>query len=224
MELQPRGWFNSLRFLVTRPAFIWINGLTLGVLGALGWFARASGKTYRFSALFKDPYSGGPFYQAFFTNFSEVIWCIALAICLFCFGLMRSLDRRYDWFFLATAGVIAMLLLDDLQRISLVVKYGLGIPKVAMYGLYMAVIAIYTWLFRRRIARDTPYPLLLIMVGMFLISAMSDVFGNENRQPGRFALFEDGTKLVGLMNLMLYCWLVGQQEVKRLVARAGGDR
>lgn len=224
MELQSRGWFNSLRFLVTRPAFIWINGLTLGVLGALGWFARASGKIYRFSALFKDPYSGGPFYQAFFTNFSEVIWCISLAICLFCFGLMKSLDRRYDWFFLATALVIAMLLLDDLQRISLVVRYGLGVPKGLMYALYTTVIAVYAWLFRRRIAKDTPYPLLLIMVGMFVVSAMSDVFGNAKQQPGRFALFEDGTKLIGLMNLMLYCWLVGQQEVKRLISKAAGDR
>jgi len=224
MALPTLGWFNSLWLLVTRPAFIWLNGLTLGVLGALGWFAKASGKSYRFVVLFKDPYAGGPFYQAFFTNFSEVIWCIALAICLFCFGLMKSLGRRYDWFFLATAAVIAMLLLDDMQRISLVAKYGLGVPKIVMYGLYVTVIAIYAWLFRRRIAKDTPYPLLLIMVGMFAISATSDVFGNAKQQPGRFALFEDGTKLIGLVNLMLYCWLVGQQEIKRLIIRPAGDR
>lgn len=221
--LQPKLWFGSLRPLVTHPAFIWVNGFTLGVLGVLGFYARASGKTYRFSVLFEDPYVGGPFYKALFTNFSEVMWCIALGICLFCFGLMRSLNRRYDWFFIGTALVIAMLLLDDMQRISLVLKYGWGVPKALMYSVYVGAIAVYTWVFRRRIVRDTPFPLLLIMVGMFLISALADVFGNKS-QPGRFALFEDGTKLLGLMNLVLYCWLVGQQEVKRLVGAARGDR
>lgn len=218
--LQPKLWLHSLRPLVTHPAVIWVNGVTLGILGVLGFYARASGKTYRFSELFVDPYSGGPFYRSLFTNFSEVMWCIALGICLFCFGLMRSLNRRYDWFFMATAFVIVMLLLDDLQRISLVLKYGWGIPKVYMYAVYMGAIGIYTWVFRRRIIRETPFPLLLIMVGMFLISALSDVFGNAKTQPGRFALFEDGTKLLGLMNLVLYCWLVGQQEVKQLIKSA----
>lgn len=220
MVLQPKSRFYGLRLLFTSPAFIWVNGLTLGILGVLGFYARAVGKTQGFSMLFDDPYTGGPFYESLFTNFSEVMWCIALGICLFCFGLMRSLNRRYDWFFLATAAVIAMLLLDDLQRISLVLKYGFGLPKGVMYVVYMGAIAAYTWIFRRRIIRDTPFPLLLIMVAMFLISAVSDVFGNSSRQPGRFAMLEDGTKLLGLMNLLLYCWLVGQQEVKRLIAKA----
>lgn len=218
--LQPKFWLHSLRPIYSHPAFIWVNGITLAVLGVLGSYARASGKTYRFSELFKDPYSGGPFYQSFFTNFSEVMWCIALGICLFCFGLMRSLDRRYDWFFMGTAFVIAMLLLDDIQRVSLVLKYGWGVPKAYMYAVYVGAIAVYTWVFRRRIVKDTPFPLLLLMVGLFLISAFADVSGNASRQPGRFALFEDGTKLLGLMNLVLYCWLVGQQEVRRLLSNA----
>lgn len=220
MTLQPRSWFHSLRPLVTRPAFIWVNGITIGLLGVLGFYARASSKTYRFSLLFRDPYVSGPFYQSFFTNFSEVMWCIALGICLFCFGLMRSLDRRYDWFFIATAAVISMLLLDDLQRISLVLKYSLGWPKGLMYGVYILVVGAYTWIFRRRLLRDTPFPLLLLTVGLFVMSALADISGYERRKPGTFAMLEDGTKLLGLMNLVLYCWLVGQQEVKRLVAKA----
>lgn len=216
MVLQPGGWFSSLRCLAKSPGFIWINGLTLGMLGALGLYASLAHKTKGFAAMFRDPFSGGPIHHGLFTNFSEVVWCVALGICLFCFGLLRSLDRRYDWFLLATAGVIAMLLFDDLQRISLRLMYGPGIPKGVMYGLYMLVIAAYAHGFRRRILRDTPYPILLITVAMFLISALSDVGGNANRLPGRFALLEDGTKLLGLMNLVLYCWWVGQQEVQRL--------
>ncbi|NJN31331.1 MAG: hypothetical protein HC824_13575 [Synechococcales cyanobacterium RM1_1_8] len=204
---------------MTHPAFIWVNALTIGLLGLIGFYARASSKTYRFYLLFRDPYVGGPFYQSLFTNFSEVMWCIALGICLFCFGIMRSLNRRYDWFFLATAGIIAMLLLDDLQRITLVLHYTMGVPKAVMYGLYMGVIGAYSWIFRRRLVRETPFPLLLITVGLFVFSALADVSGYERRKPGTFAMLEDGTKLLGLMNLVLYCWLVGQQEIKRTMRR-----
>lgn len=220
MALQPRNWFSSLRPLVTRPAFIWVNGLTIGLLGLLGFYARASSKTYRFYLLFRDPYVGGPFYQSLFTHVSEVMFCLALGICLFCFGIMRSLNRRYDWFFLATAGIIAMLLLDDLQRISLMLHDVLGVPKAAMYGLYLLIVGSYIWIFRRRLLQDTPFPLLMMTASLFVISALADASGYERRKPGTFAMLEDGTKLLGLMNLLLYCWLVGQQAIKRLVTKA----
>lgn len=222
MALQPKGGFYSalkaLNPLFTRPSFIWINGLTLGVLSAFGLYAMLTDKSYRFYLLFQKHYTGGPVYKSLFANFSLVMWCFTLAICLFCFGLTKSLKRRYDWFFLATAGVTAMLFLDEIQRLSLSLRLDLGTPKVLMYCLYAVVVVVYGWLFRHRIGRDTPFPLLIITAVLFVISAVADLFSKGHAvSEAQFAMLEDGTKLVGVMNLLLYCWLVGQQEIRRWV-------
>jgi hypothetical protein len=223
IDLQNRSKWNSLQRLVRSPGFVWSNGISLGLLGALGIYARLFSKGPAFSRLFADPYVNQNFiYLGLLTNLSEVLWCIALAICLFSFGVVRSLrsPRSSDAFFLATAFIIAMLLLDDLQRVTLALTYGLGVPKVITYAAYGLMLLSYAWIFRRHIRRNTPYPLLLITLAFFLVSGLTDLTDARFHfvyAEGPTSMLEDGTKLIGLLNLVLFCWKLGQQEILQAV-------
>lgn len=223
MELQTRSKVHSLQRLIRSPGFVWVNGISLGLLGALGLYARIFSKGPGFSRLFADPYLNSRFvYLGLLTNVSEVVWCVALAICLFSFGVVRSLrpGRSSDLFFLATAFVIAVLLLDDIQRVTLVLTYSVGIPKVISYGCYGIMLLAYALIFRRHIIRHTPYHLLLITLFCFGLSTVTDLVVSAlkiKHIEGPTSLLEDGTKLLGLLNLVLFCWKTGQQEIIQTV-------
>ncbi len=209
---------NSLQRLIRSPGFIWVNGLSIGFLGALGLYARIFSKGVGFSLLFSDPFIGRPLYQGLFTNVSEVIWCVAFSICLFSFGMVRSLrpPRQADRFLLATAFLILFLLLDDIQRITLILHYEFGLPKILMLGFYGIIAIAYATVFRRYILQRTPYFLLIITIVFFVISSLADVATELFRivnQLGPMAMLEDGSKMIGLLNLVLFCWKVGQQEI-----------
>lgn len=229
MELQRSPMGNSLQRLIRSRGFVWVNGITLGLLGSLALYARLFSKGPGFSRLFADPYTNSHFiYLGLLTNLSEVMWCVALAICWFSFGVVRSLrpGRPSDWFLVATALVISVLLLDDIQRVTLVLTYGLGLPKFFSYGCYALMFVAYAWIFRRHIRRHTPYHLLLITLACFLVSGLTDLVDARlhlTQAEGPTSMLEDGTKLVGLLNLVLFCWKLGQQEIIEAVQGQSSD-
>ncbi len=214
---------NSIQRLVRSRGFIWVNGISVGFLAALGVYARLFSKGPGFSRLFADPYTNSRFvYLGLLTNLSEVVWCIALAICLFSFGVVRSLrpGRPSDFFFLGTAFVISVLLLDDLQRVTLALAYGVGIPKFVSYLSYGLMFGLYFLIFRKYITRHTPYHLLLLTLFCFCISTVTDLlvsFLHITNIEGPTSMLEDGSKLLGLLNLVLFCWKTGQQEIIQAV-------
>lgn len=206
------GWGTSVVGpIVTHPVFLGLNGSILLLFALLTVFAKLSDSGWRVVLLFSDPFLSRPFYTGFFTNVSEVLWCIALGICLFSAGVAHSMTGRSQAFLLATALVIFALLLDDLQRLTLILRDSLGVPKVVMYGLYTLGVAAYLGRFGRWIRRESPYPLLVLMAVMFVISATTDLLPNDLQ--GTAAMLEDGTKLIGLVNLVMYCWWVGQAAI-----------
>ena len=156
--------------------------------------------------LFSEPYSIP--YEGMLTEISEIVWCFPIALCFFSASLSRHRPlRRY---LICFGTFLALLLVDDAFRITLILNSLLDIPKVLMYGFYSAVgvaIAAYFW----RTILTTPYVLLMIAGSLLTLSAAADVLPINGI--GTPIMLEDGTKLLGLVNLTLYCWKSAKSAV-----------
>ena len=164
------------------------------------------------SRLFRESFNFEYPYIGLLTSLSEVLWCISASICLFSFTVTKitSPRQRNNWFLLFSAIALITLLVDDIFRLTLMASFYLGIPKLLMYAVYGTFFIFYALMFSKRVLK-TPYLLLLISLFLFALSGMTDIIHLEGR--GAPIILEDGTKLLGLLNLALYFWQVCQQEI-----------
>jgi len=198
--------------------FFWIlNGLCVSLFLLLLIYVRYSdqgsgSRVQVVSRLFREPFNFEYPYIGLLTSLSEVLWCISASICLFSFTVtkMTSPRQRNNWFLLLSAIALIILLIDDIFRLTLMTTFYLGVPRIVMYAAYGSFFAFYTFMFSKRILK-TPYLLLLISLSLFALSGMTDIIHLEGR--GAPIILEDGTKLLGLLNLALYFWKVSQQEI-----------
>ena len=202
------------------PVLIWLNILTVFILSLLSIYAKVKSKGAGIESLFSDPFYFGIFYLGWLTSISEIMWCTAIAISLFTALLLPRLNRRFGIFLYASALVMLLLFLDDRFRLTLILCAFFGtckIVKLSVYGLYGLVLISYAWLFRHTI-KKTPYIPLLLSFFLFGFSSAIDITPINSR--GINAMLEDGTKLIGLINLTIYFWWICQQEIKQnLVAK-----
>lgn len=200
--------------LATDHLIIWLNGLTLLLFLALGVYVRVWHKGEGLALLFDEPWSSERPYTGFLTRISEVLWCFSATICLFGFGLLRSLParRQVDWFMLCSGFGLVVLLVDDLFRLTVILNSFAGVPKVLMYLIYGAGAIAYSCYFWRRVL-STPYVLLLVAAVSFIVSGLVDLVHVGG--VGLPAILEDGPKLLGLLNIALYFWTVCRQAVLR---------
>ncbi|MEO1593556.1 MAG: hypothetical protein AAFU71_20040, partial [Cyanobacteria bacterium J06632_22] len=127
--------------------------------------------------------------------------------------------RRLGGRFLLTAGCfMGVLLLDEVLRITLLLNKLAGIPKLGMYLVYLLGAVAISVQLGRYVRQATPYPLLLITGGLFIVSAMADTLPLPGQ--GSLILLEDGTKLLGLVNLLAYFWQVSQTVLVEAINRA----
>jgi len=186
-------------------SILWLNSSALLLLLALSVYASLTGKGRGIELLFIDPFSPQRPYAGFLTGISEVLWCLTVTICAFTFSLLKRLQRQPDWFILCSALGTGVLLVDDLFRLTLVLYHAAAVPQLLMYLLYGVGAIAYGLLFWRRILA-TPYVLLLISGSLFVFSSLVDLIHLESG--GIAAMLEDGTKLLGLLNIALYFWQV----------------
>jgi len=207
--------FNSI------PILIWLNILTVVVLSILSIYAKIKSKGAGIESLFSDPFYFSIFYQGWLTSISEIMWCTAISICLFTALLLPRLNRRFGIFLYASAAVMLLLFLDDHFRLTLILCAFFGtckVVKLSVYGLYGVVLISYAWLFRHTI-KKTPYIPLLVSFFLFGFSSGIDIAPINGR--GINVMLEDGTKLIGLINLTIYFWSICQQEIKHnLISKA----
>jgi len=201
--------------LATNRSISWVNGVTLLLLLALSIYAKVWGKGRGIELLFDDPFSPQKPYAGFLTGISEILWCLTAAICAFSFSLLKSIYRRPDRFIFCSALGIGILLVDDLFRLTLILNSLAGVPKILMYLIYATGAIAYSCCFRRRIL-SSPYVLLLIASGLFIFSSLVDITPLSGY--GAPAMLEDGTKLLGLLNIALYFWSVCRQAVLRALS------
>ncbi len=197
------------------PILIWLNILTVVLLSILSIYAKIKSKGQNIESLFSDPFDIGIFYSGWFTGISEIMWCAAISISLFTAALLPKSNLQFRVFLVVSALVMSLLYLDDRFRLTLILCAFFGtckIVKLTVYSIYSLVLVSYAWIFRRTI-RQTPYIPLLVSFFLFGFSSAIDITPMTSR--GIHAMLEDGTKLIGLINLTIYFWCICQQELKK---------
>ncbi len=159
--------------------------------------------------LFSEPYTLP--YEGILTEISEIIWCFPIALCFFTASLVRHPKLRQ--YLICISILLTLLMIDDAFRVTLILYVLLSVPKMVSYGLYVGFgVAIATYF--HHIILKTPYPWLLLATGLMAISALADFVPIPGI--GTPIMLEDGTKLLGLVNLTIYIWKLAQTSLKSL--------
>ncbi len=215
-----KSWLRRLQqHFAHLPILVWLNILTIVILILLSVYAKIKSKGSNIEILFSDPFNIGIFYLGWLTGISETLWCGAIAICLFTAVLLPKASNSYRLFLLVSALVMTWLYFDDRFRLTLILCVFFGnykIVKTTVYSLYGLLLIIYGARFRR-IIRQTPYIPLLISFCLFGFSSAIDITPMSSR--GLHAMLEDGTKLIGLINLTIYFGYVCQKEINKYLVR-----
>ncbi|MEG4818168.1 MULTISPECIES: hypothetical protein [unclassified Microcoleus] len=187
--------------------------MTLLILGGVSIYAKLNNKGRGVERLFSDPFNFWFPYEGIFTGVSEVLGCLPVAICAFTFGVLRQKDRgsRSAIFLFFSALLLGVFYLDDRFRMTLIMSR-LGISKKIIYLCYGSAVFLYGVKFWRYI-KTTHYLPLVAAFLLFAISRLEDLL--ETPHQALHAMLEDGTKLLGLVNLALYFWYVCHHEVWR---------
>ena len=208
---------NSLKFFKKNffgvPFLAFFNIMTLLILGGVSIYAKLNNKGRGVERLFSDPFNFWFPYEGIFTGVSEVLGCLPVAICAFTFGVLRQKDRgsRSAIFLFFSALLLGVFYLDDRFRMTLIMSR-LGISKKIIYLCYGSAVFLYGVKFWRYI-KTTHYLPLVAAFLLFAISRLEDLL--ETPHQALHAMLEDGTKLLGLVNLALYFWYVCHHEVWR---------
>ena len=215
-----KSWLNRGKgYLTMMPILIWVNAIAIVVLSVLSIYAKVKSIGSGIESLFSDPFYYRIFYLGWLTSISEILWCTAISICLFSIFLLPASSQRFKLFLSASTEVMLLLFLDDRFRLTLILCVFFGtckVVKLSVYTLYGLLLISYAWLFRYTI-RKTPYVPLLVSFCLFGFSSAIDITPITSR--GVHAMLEDGTKLVGLINLTIYFWWVCQQEITKNIVR-----
>ena len=201
------------------PILIWSNTLTILILSLLSIYAKIRSKGSGIESLFSDPFSYNTFYLGWFTSISEILWCAAIAICLFSALILPQSHRSFQTFLWGSSIVMLLLFFDDRFRLTLLLCEFFGVcktVKLSVYSFYGLLLVSYAIIFRGTIRR-TPYVPLLISFFLFGFSSAIDVTPISSR--GIHAMLEDGTKLIGLINLTIYFWWICQHEIKKNIVQ-----
>ena len=214
------SWFDrGKRHFQRMPILIWLNALTIIMLSGLSIYAKIKSKGDRIDSLFVDPFYSSNYYYGWLTGVSEILWVCAIAICIFSALLLPKQNRRFQIFLWGSAIVMLLLFFDDRFRITLLLCAFFGtckVVKLSVYSIYGILLVSYAAVFRRTI-RLTPYIPLLVAFFLFGFSSAIDVTPISSR--GVHAMLEDGTKLIGLINLTIYFWWICQQQIKKNIVQ-----
>lgn len=171
----------------------------------------SSGRTLRRSVgidllitLFSEPYAIP--YEGILTEVSEIVWCFPIALCFFTASLVSH--RKLRNYLICVSILLALLLLDDAFRITLILHFLLSIPKVLPYTLYVVIGILILTYFQYTILQ-TPYRWLILAIGLMSISAISEFIPIPGI--GTPIMLEDGSKLLGLVNLTIYIWRLARE-------------
>ena len=200
---------------------LWPNLTVMGFLLAIATYIKFAGvfdttkhhsRVEFLSKLFEESFLPTEPYVGLLANISDILWCGAALTCWFSYSLARKLgqSRHTIHFFLFSAVLLSLFLLDDTFRITLILALLVGVPKLVMYGLYGMAVVVYIGLFWRQILK-TPYLLILAAVSLLVVSALADVVHLPGR--GTPILMEDGAKLLGILNIGLYFYQVCSQQL-----------
>ena len=197
------------------------NLVVVGFLAAIAAYIKFAGlfnadqhysRVVFLQKLFEESFLPTEPYVGLLADISEILWCSAAVTCLLSYLLVRQLGGALNTqrYLLFSGILLSLFLLDDTFRITLILALSADVPKLVMYSLYGGAVVVYTKLFWQKLA-TTPYLLLLSALGLLVLSALADVLHLPGL--GTPILLEDGTKLLGILNISLYFYQVCQQDV-----------
>ena len=170
------------------------------------------------SDLTRDPVAvmEAPTYVGLVSSVGVLIWSATAAICGFAYFAIRGRTGQAVWaLFLLFGGLLtALLTLDDLFLLHerLIPTY-LGIGENVTFGLYALLICAYMARFLPTILK-TEFLLLLLAIGFFGLMLFADK-ELVRLDDGPAHLFEDGSKLLGIVSWAAYYARVALVAVTR---------
>jgi hypothetical protein len=160
-----------------------------------------------------------PVYVGLLSNIGILFWCASATICIFSFAvLQKNLDDREVLLFLLFSGLMTVvLLLDDLflYHEEVFPEY-LHIPQKAVLAGYGIMIFLYLIRFRKTIIQ-TEFLVLLFSFGFFGLSIIIDWIPQSTIPEHH--LFEDGSKLLGILSWFAYFTRVCVKQVRCAIVK-----
>jgi hypothetical protein len=204
------------------PLFVFSNAIAIISLTLLSLYAKVERKGTGIESLFSDPFNSGIPYLGWLTSISEIIWCAVISICVFTLIIIsrnnQSLqingqETSSQKFLLVSILLMSLLYIDDRFRLTLILCHvAKANIKSIIYLGYGSLLILYAkhWWYKIKM---TPYLPLLICFFLFAFSSFIDVAPLHGR--GVHAMLEDGPKLIGLINLVIYFWSICIAEIQK---------
>lgn len=220
-RVETRTWTDEVLARVRQALPMGLLGVAVGTAGVIGARLVAHAHGLDNSYTVRDPaaITDAFWFVGLQSNLGVMLWIAAASCCLLGAALLRGVPgaRRSARFLLASGLFSLWLGLDDgFMLHDEVLPNWQGIPEIALYALYLALMGAYLVYFRGTIFR-TKYPLLVAAgVGMGA-SLVIDQFFNSH-------FFEDGTKFYGIVFWAAYLFdatlTLVRQEIPGLMPAA----
>ena len=191
------------------PAIIKINLIFLSLAGGLIlWTYLQKSSIY---LLFLPPRTPPLPTAGLFTHTFQILCSIPPLICAFSFALLNTIkpQQKSNRFFLASALVTGGFLGNEVYRFHIILLF-FKIPKLTTISVYAVIVLVYLLCFLPKIKR-TPYHILLSSLSFLLIAILVDFSQLTNHELA--SLLEGLPKLLSVLNLALYFWIVCKTEV-----------
>lgn len=171
--------------------------------------------------LTRDPASATrtQFYIGFVSNIGLMVWAGTVATCTLASRLLWRTDQHSQaHFFLASAGISLMLLLDDAFLLhENVIPQIFHVPEIAVYVVYGMLIVSYLIYFRNDIF-GTDYTLLIMALSGFGFSLFIDFFDTDTIV---YTFLEDAFKFTGIVLWLTYYMHTAYKSLReRLLANS----
>lgn len=191
--------------------FVWLNGFFLLLMLALIGYAELNGLSVK--QLFLHPQVYPNITTASFTRLFQILCAVPPTVCLFTYHLLKTQPSKPTEarFILCSALITGGFLLNEIYRIHIyLAASGIGKPIVILF--YTVILILYTVGFRKQL-RLTPYPLLLIGLGILFVGIGIDSLQIPNQPLTDF--LEGIPKVLSEVNVAFYFWCVCQQSILR---------
>lgn len=201
-----------------------LNGVAVGSLMLLGIYVKFGQplepegwrRAENAVRLFSDCFTREQPFYGLANSLSQLLWAAAVGLWLFSAALVRQAATG-SRFLLSTGLLTGLWMLDDVLGGTVMLSLFLGMPKALSTVVYGLLLLAYGLVFWPQL-KPTPYGYLIVAVGLFGLSSLVDGIGLVG-QAGP-TLIEEGLKLVGLVNLVFYSWLVCDRTVIHHLSRS----
>jgi hypothetical protein len=188
-------------------ALVGINGLVLLLVATVAIWAQAADLPG--AIIFLHPQTYSHVSIGSLTHLFQILCAVPPVVCLFTYQLLRAskqADLPDQRFLLGSALLTGGFLLNEIYRIHIHLGVA-GIGKPTVITAYAIIVMLYLICFRKQI-RATPYPILLIGLGILLVGIGIDSLRLPDQNLTN--LLEGIPKLLSEATISFYFWTVCQ--------------